>query len=120
MSVDIGALTLSDAGFIAIHDASLLDGNVVDSVVGVSAFLEPGSYENVTNIDLFDVPGATTNQTELTEDQVLIAMPHRDTNANLEYDFVSSNGTEDGPYLADGEPLTDAANITIVTNETDS
>ena len=116
-SVDAGQLNLSEGGFVAIHDASLLDGNVVGSLVGVSAFLEPGDYENTSNIQLFNVPGVETNQTALTEDQTLIAMPHRDTNNNLQFDFAASNGTEDGPFTVDGQPVIDAANVTIATNE---
>ncbi|WP_417750609.1 HVO_2072 family ArtA-dependent S-layer glycoprotein [Salinibaculum marinum] len=108
----VDSVTLPEGGFIAIHDESLLEGEVVDSVVGSTVFLEPGTSENVS-FRLFDVPGATFNQTELTEDQTLIAMPHLDTNNNVIYDFVASNGTDDGPYVANGEPVTDAANVTV-------
>ena len=117
---DGGPLTFDDAslpegGFVTIHDASLLEGNVVGSVIGVSEPLLPGD-SGTLSVSLFNVPGATFNQTELTEDQTLIAMPHLDTNGNEVYDFVSSNGTEDGPYVANGEPVTVAANVTVATN----
>jgi hypothetical protein len=112
-SVTVDSVNMSDGGFVVIHDDSLLDGEVTGSVIGVSEYLEPGETENVT-VALFDgVPGATFDQTAITEDQTLIAMPHRDTNASETYDFVATDGTEDGPYLANGAPVTDSANVSV-------
>jgi PGF-CTERM protein len=43
-------------------------------------------------------------------------MPHRDTNGNQAYDFVSSEGEEDAPYLnADDQIVIDSADYTIPT-----
>jgi hypothetical protein len=112
-TVTIDEVNVSDGGYVAIHDASLLDGNVVGSVVGVSEYLEPGEYEDL-DVELFDVEGADFDESELTEDQTLIAMPHLDTNDNETYDFVATNGTDDGPYInEDGEVVTDDAEVTI-------
>ena len=117
-SVTVDSVNMSDGGFVVIHDDSLLEGEVTGSVIGVSEYLEPGETENVS-VTLFDgVPGATFNQTELTENQTLIAMPHRDTNANETYDFIATNGSEDGPYVANETAITDAANVSVETQQT--
>ena len=111
-TVVVDSATLPEGGFVTIHDDTLLDGNVIGSVIGVSGPLEPGTYENVT-VPLFTVPGGPMG--ELTEDATLIAMPHLDTNANNIYDFVTSAGADDGPYLTNGSAVTDAANVTVGT-----
>jgi hypothetical protein len=105
--VTVDTATLPDGGFVAVHDQSLLEGDAVGSVVGSSAYLEPGTAENVT-VEL-DEP--------LDANGTLIAMPHRDTNENEVYDFVTSNGTEDGPYTVDGDPVTDAAAVTVAPDD---
>jgi hypothetical protein len=115
-TVRIGSVTVSEGGFVAIHDASLLDGAVLESVIGVSAYLEPGSHEDVT-VTLFDVPGGEFESTMLEEDQPLIAMPHLDTNGNDTYDFLTSGGQADGPYTADGKAVVDEAAITVEARE---
>jgi type II secretory pathway pseudopilin PulG len=115
MVVNIANFTVPDGGYIAIHNDSLLEGDAVGSVIGTSVFIDPGTYEDV-NITLFDVPGANFTETQLTESQTLIAMPHQETGDNITYDFVATNGTEDGPYTSNGTAVTDAANVTV--NET--
>jgi PGF-CTERM protein len=43
-------------------------------------------------------------------------MPHQDTNDNEAYDFVDSEGAEDGPYTTDeGDAVVDDATLTIAT-----
>ncbi|WP_254272647.1 DUF7282 domain-containing protein [Haloarcula marina] len=111
-TVTIDELVVPSDGYVTIHDESLLDGNVVGSVIGVSEYLEAGTYENVT-VELYDVPGAEFDETELTADQTLVAMPHNETTGDETYDFVSSNGTDDGPFLADGQAVTDSAAVTV-------
>ncbi|WP_340098072.1 DUF7282 domain-containing protein [Salinibaculum salinum] len=115
MVVNLANFTLPDGGYITIHNDSLLEGDAVGSVIGTSVFIDPGTYEDV-NITLFDVPGANFSQSQLTESQTLIAMPHQETGDNVIYDFVATNGTEDVPYTSNGSAVTDAANITV--NET--
>jgi|GEM_PF-1172726 hypothetical protein len=102
-TVVVDSVTVEDGGFIAIHDSSLNDGEVLASVIGASDYLEPGSYENLT-VELSD---------PITEADTLIPMAHRDTNGNEEYDFVTSEAGADGPYTADGGPVTDAATVEI-------
>ena len=123
-TVVVDSVNSSNGTFVAIHDASLLEGNVIGSVVGVSDYLEQGEHENVS-VELFNVSGADFAETELTENQTLIAMPHLDTNDNETYDFVATDGAEDGPYVNEtGQPVVDDAFVTVeavednVTNET--
>jgi hypothetical protein len=112
-TVVVESVTMSEGGFVAIHNASLLDGNTLGSVVGVSEPLSAGTHENV-EVTLFDVPGQNFSEgMTLEENQTLIAMPHFDTNSNGVYDFITSNASEDGPYTANGSAVVDPASITI-------
>ncbi|WP_439026618.1 DUF7282 domain-containing protein [Haloarchaeobius sp. DT45] len=101
--VVVDSVFLPDGGFVTMHDASLQDGAVFDSVRGTSAYLAPGYHENVEVV--LEKP--------MTEDGSLVAMPHRDTDGDRSYDFVDSEGGDDGPYTADGGAVVDAGNVTI-------
>jgi hypothetical protein len=110
-TVTVDSVTVPEGGFVAIHNLSLQDGNTLGSVIGVSEYLETGTHEDV-EITLFEgVEGTEFSQSELKNNAniPLIAMPHSDTDGNEEYDFVASNGSEDGPYTADGGALVDQA-----------
>jgi hypothetical protein len=109
-SVTVQSVEMENGGFVTVHDETLLDGDALGSVVGVSEYLEPGSVDSLT-VELDD---------ELTEDQTLIAMPHRDTNNNQTYDFVDTEGSEDGPYTNDDGAVTDSAEVTVETEGTGS
>ncbi len=103
-TVVVENVTLASPGFVTIHDSSLLVGDVFESVIGTSEYLEAGTHEQVE----------VTLDEPLEEDETLIAMPHRDTNDNQTYDFVESEGQFDGPFLtADDEPVTDDAVVTV-------
>ncbi|NUE01678.1 hypothetical protein HUB97_04105 [Halorubraceae archaeon YAN] len=106
-AVVVDSVTLSEGGFVAIHDED-------DDIIGVSEYLNAGDHEDVS-IELFDaVPGADFEQDELEEDTTLTAMAHLDTNDNEEFDFVEDD-SEDTPYLdTDNDPIVDQAEITIV------
>jgi hypothetical protein len=107
-TVTVDEATLSDPGYVAFHDVSLFDGEVTGSVVGVSEYLEPGvTYE--TDVTLFDVPGADFETESLTGTGALVAMPHLETGDDESYDFVSSEGEEDGPFAEAGLPVVDLA-----------
>jgi uncharacterized protein YdeI (BOF family) len=117
ITVVVSSAFLPADGYIAIHDASLLEGNVLGSVIGVSDYLEGGEYEDLA-VTLFDVPGADfPADTALTMTQTLIAMPHEETSGDMEYSFLLTEGGEDGPYFVDNDPeqgaVTDDAVITI-------
>ncbi|MFD1512432.1 DUF7282 domain-containing protein [Halomarina rubra] len=110
-SVVVASAELSDGGFITIHDATLVDeGDALGSVRGTSDYLESGSQSDV-EISL-DEP--------YEEDGTAIAMPHLDTNGNEEYDFVTSNGSDDLPYTSNGSAVTDSAELTVSNNTTGS
>jgi len=102
-SVNVASATLSQGGFVTIHDGTLLDGDVFDSVRGTSDYLEAGSHENIS-VSLDD---------PYTESGTIIAMPHKDSNDNEAYDFVSSEGSADGPYTSGGEAVVAPASLTV-------
>jgi len=112
-SVTVAKAMLPEDGYIAIHDSSLLDGAVLDSVIGVSEYLEAGTHEDL-QVHLFNVKGADFDMETLDEDQALIAMPHRETNDNETYNFVSSGGEEDGAFTKDGSAVVDKGMVTVV------
>jgi hypothetical protein len=106
--VFVDSVSVSNGGFVTIHDESLVDGDAVGSVVGVSEYLPPGTHEDVA-VRLFDVPGATYDrQFDRLEpgEHTLTAMVHLDSDRDEQYDFVTSGGEVDGPYQVDGEPVT--------------
>jgi hypothetical protein len=102
-TVTVRNVTVPEGGFVAIHDDRLLEGEAVGSVVGVSEYLEAGAHENVT-VEL-------SENVTFVENETLIAMPHLDSNGNETYDFVTSNGSEDPPYTANGSAVTDDATV---------
>ncbi|ELZ82582.1 hypothetical protein C453_15893 [Haloferax elongans ATCC BAA-1513] len=100
-SVTVANATLSDGGFVAIHNES-------GAIVGASTYLAPGTHTNVSVV--LDTP--------VVENTTLTAMPHLDTNGNETFDFVQTNGDEDGPYTDDGTPVTDDGVVTVVSEPT--
>jgi PGF-CTERM protein len=96
---------LPNGGFVVIHDSSLLDGAVIESVVGTSGYLSAGTSEDV-RITLDEPLEAGSNPT-------LIAMTHQDTDDDQRYDFTNTEGAVDGPYVLDGDAVTDDASITV-------
>ncbi len=117
-SVTVASAFLPQGGFVAIHDSTLLAGEVAGSVIGVSEYFEPGLYTDIPVTLFADVLGgeftATTlseSDAEVSEPYTIIAMPHLDTNDNDTYDFLVDN-TVDGPYIADGGALVDVAEVT--------
>ncbi|WP_336326180.1 DUF7282 domain-containing protein [Halovenus sp. HT40] len=104
-TVVVDEVTVPDGGFVTIHDSTLTDGNTLGSVVGTSAYLEPGTHEDVV-VELDDgIEGGTFH-----------AMAHQDTDGDRAYTFVSSNGEADGPYTLDGEIVMDNAEVTVSAN----
>ena len=102
-AVLINRTNLSAGGFIVILD----DGG---AIIGNSSYLEPGVYENLT-IEL----NTTLNRT-----QVLVAVPHLDTNGNQTFDYnatraqqIGEENATDHAYLSDGAPLGTTAYVTI-------
>ena len=109
-TVTVDSATLSRGGFVTIHDGTLLEGEVIGSVRGTSDYLKAGSHSDV-EVSLDD---------PYEEDGTAIAMAHRDTNGNQEYDFVDSEGESDGPYVTDGgDPVLDDAELTVESDDMD-
>ena len=118
-TITVASASLPKDGYIVIHDSTLLDDppQVTGSVIGVSDYLEAGDYTDL-QVTLFDVPGGDFDgQTMLDGGQQLIAMPHQETSGNEEYNFITSGGDEDGPYLnADGDPVVDPGFVAVAEN----
>jgi PGF-CTERM protein len=100
-TVVVDSVTLSEGGFVTVHDATVSDGAVFDSVRGTSAYLGPGTHENV-EITLDD---------PLTENTTVVPMAHEDTDGDEAYTFVQSEGAADTPYVA-GSAVVDTAQVT--------
>lgn len=107
--VTVNSVAVPEGGFVVIHDLGVVEGEVIESIVGTSEYLEAGTHENVT-IELDE---------SLNESQRLVAVVYRDSNENQEYDFVTSNRTADGPYTGpDSEiAINDFANVTVENGE---
>lgn len=102
-TVTVDSVTLHDGGFVTVHDATVTEGAVFESVRGTSAYLDAGTHENV-EISL-DAP--------LDESGTVVPMAHMDTNGNEAYDFVTGEGENDGPYVAAGGAVIATANYTV-------
>jgi membrane-bound metal-dependent hydrolase YbcI (DUF457 family) len=86
----VGRARLPEGGFIVAHNASYRrTGDAVTSAVGVTGYLAPGNYTNLT-VSL--LPGA------LNSTQVVTIRPSLDTNNNQRYDYIRSGGFQDVAY----------------------
>jgi hypothetical protein len=97
-TVTVDSVSLSEGGFVAIHE-----GSAGGAVVGTSSYLSSGDHEDV--VVTLDEP--------LTANGTVVAMPHRDTDGDQSFTFVESGGSTDGPYTDGGAPVTDAAAVAI-------
>lgn len=102
-AVVINETNLSEGGFVVVLD----DGG---AMIGNSSYLEPGVHENLT-VEL----NTTINRT-----QVLVAVPHLDTNDNETFDYnatlaaeIGAENATDRPYLSDGATLGSTAYVTV-------
>ncbi|QDX41870.1 PGF-CTERM sorting domain-containing protein [Salarchaeum sp. JOR-1] len=100
-TVTVDSVTLANGGFVTIHDSTLADGAVLESVVGTSQYLSAGTHENVT-VQL---------DAELSGEQTVFAMAHKDTNGDMAYSFVQSEGATDGPYVQSGMPVMQSLSV---------
>ncbi|MFC5969879.1 BGTF surface domain-containing protein [Halomarina salina] len=108
-TVTVDSVTLSEGGFVTIHDSSLTEeGDAIGSVLGTSEYLESGEQSDVE----------VTLDSPLNESGTVIAMPHMDSNGNEQYDFVTSEGSEDGPYTSGGSAVVDSAEYTVANGTT--
>lgn len=106
-AVTVESTTLPEGGFVVIHTPRLKKRprtiqDVFKSIVGWSKYLPPGTHENV-RVELERRP--TTKK--------LVAMNHRDTDSNRQYDFIDSGAQADWPYFTPrGRPVVSPAKIT--------
>lgn len=98
--VGVASVVLPNGGFVAVEGPA-------GSIIGVSAFLDAGEHADVT-VPL-DEP--------LTEDAELVAVAHRDTNSNREFDFQEGDlgALVDFAYgIGDaGERVSDTAQVSV-------
>ncbi|MFC4552739.1 MULTISPECIES: DUF7282 domain-containing protein [Halorussus] len=111
-TVTVDSATLPKDGFVAIYETRAGGDAPAERVVGVSEYLPSGTHENV-EITLFDVPGADFDRTRLSTDRRLLAVAHQDTDTNRQFEFVSSGGTQDPPFVAGGERVADVACVSV-------
>jgi|GEM_PF-5903502 len=96
-AVTVSSVSTSDGGFVAIHRDS-----APGPVIGVSDHLSGGRNSNV-RIALDE---------HLSEETLLVAMPHLDTDGDDTYEF--DNSGQDRPYTtSDGAPVVDDARVQI-------
>lgn len=105
-TVIVQSVTLPQGGWVVVHNSSLTppQDNPTGSAVGISPYLEPGTYQNV--------PVTLLNGT-VRSDQTLIARPSRDTNNNQQYDFIRTSGFQDVAYTGGGQVLTASAQVDV-------
>lgn len=101
-TVTVENVTLPAGGFVVLH-APNVSSAPIESVLGASSYLSNGSHQNVE----------ITLNAPLEGSSRLVVMAHTDSNENQVYDFASSSGSEDGPYTANGEPVTASAQVTV-------
>lgn len=99
-TVTVKSVTLPQGGFVAIHNESFLRpwGDPTQTLLGHSQYLDAGTHQNV----LVELANGSTEQ-----EQTLVAVPSRDTNANQAYDYVQTDGFRDVPYTFDEGVITD-------------
>lgn len=141
-TVVVQMVNLSRGGFVAVHQLGNVTGVAAENktnvsaaqdeaqevtspaqpvpgdIIGVSEYLPPGNHENVTVRLFTDIPGKNFTQEALQDDQVLISMLYRDFNGNETFDVITSNGTEDGPFLVNGTGVLDTATVRVTDNAT--
>jgi hypothetical protein len=83
----VQAVSLAEGGFVVIHELSFVDGDVTDSIVGLSPYLDPGLHKNV-RVPLADLG---------TEPATYVAVVYTDDGDRL-FEFVDSGGAVDRPY----------------------
>lgn len=86
-SLSVSRARLPDGGFVVVRTTSPKDGSY-ESVIGHSQYLAPGIHRNIS------VP----LNASLSQKQILVVVPSRDTNDNRRYDFVQTSGFHDTAY----------------------
>lgn len=97
-AVAVERVTLPDGGYVAVYNGS-------GALLGSSDYLENGTSANVTVGFAREATadGSTT----------LIAIAHRDTNANRIFDFLTVEGTTDSPYTTLNGIVLEVASVDV-------
>ena len=109
-AVVVNATTVPRGGFVAVYAQN-------GTLLGNSTYLDPGEHRNVT----------VSLNTSVGRSQILVAVPHVDTNDNRRFDFdpaaarraattaanVSAVSVTDGPYLGGQLPVSSVAFVTV-------
>ncbi|EMA52016.1 DUF7282 domain-containing protein [Halococcus salifodinae] len=127
-TLTVAAVTLPRGGYVSVHTAAYLPprNESIESTIGVSKRLEPGTHRNVT-VHLFaDTADRTaggeqatargertttgereTNHTDHTvrNRQTLVAVGRYDTGRNGTFEFVTTGGREDPGYVTENGSL---------------
>lgn len=118
-TVTVSSVTMSEGGFVSIHDYRRFQGQVLGSIIGITDYLPPGTHTNVT-VPLFTAnatapgPGRGQNASGLTETQDLIAIPHQDGNGSGAFDGEPDPAYENGPRTLDQFPVVnDIATVSV-------
>ena len=114
-SVTIRRASLPNGGFLVVHDSTYLapENDSFGSIIGVSDYIPANKNVSQVEVDLYNVPGRSMNQSRLRDNTTLVVDASLDTNDNREYDFYSSNGTNDTAYTSGSEIVTQRASITV-------
>ncbi|MFB6113617.1 MAG: hypothetical protein ABEJ58_05890 [Halodesulfurarchaeum sp.] len=99
-SVTVARTNLPGGGWVVLHDP----GQDFD-VIGHSGGLEAGTFHDVN----VAIQRGKVNKDRRRMDRTLLAMAHRDTGENGEFEFPEA----DPPYFDDRNPIVDTAEITF-------
>ena len=116
-AVGVNSTILPEGGFVAIYTVNETTGENVTALqsinnstlgdlVGNSTFLRAGSHENVTVL----LNSTLVENGTLFENQTLIAVAHRDTNGNQQFE-----ATTDESYTDAGRVVADSAFVNVTT-----
>jgi hypothetical protein len=106
-AVTVDAATLSEGGYIAIHDGGYNGSNATETLVGATGHLDVGSYENVT------VALGEGNGSVPVDSGRISAVVYEDTDGDRAFQYAPSGGIEDRPALENDSVVADAASLTV-------
>ena len=107
-TLTVAQVRLPQGGFVVALNASYRQtGDPLTSAAGLSRYLAPGNY---TNVSIQVLPGA------LDRTQTVTVIPARDTNDNQRYDYVKSSGFSDVAYetLNRSTIVTDSGKVRVL------
>ncbi len=105
-TVTVDRATLTEGGYVAIHEGGYNGSNATETLVGATDYLDAGSYANVT-VTL------GTNDSALTDSGRISAVVYEDTDGDRAFQYAPSGGVEDQPALESGTAVADTASLTV-------